>query len=436
LGDQQQYHNGVVPSLIVCYIVCYSSSRRAALQRKAQHIPLSSGLKGGSPGCLPVQYIAFLAGNAKRVAPNMAPSENAQELLRMCLQSIHHLSRPYFYRISGDESVPGTLSFLLGVKESDLIAMFLLCGFYHEKRGIYLRTVFKMWVAATFKTGTVKVTIYKKEHYIKIGYGELPKRPADQAKEKIDPPRFRMMTADDQGKSSKDGLMLLFAERSAHQLHTTTETTASAPATPEATTATSASPVKSLWQKFDFSSPEKRKLAMELVSEMDTPQKATLMRELVKGSKISIECHNNTSKKFVHIPQCSNLSSAMSQNVKYKFVQEIVNTLGAGTEKVVDNLHNGALWLCRVLADLYKQEFTQSAARAGVVSISRMSPKGTAAMWTDAKLTKSKSRKISSHLLDWFKQPITAKESDVDAFAGKQHVFYGWLMAGWVHKDK
>jgi hypothetical protein len=159
LGDQQQYHNGVVPSLIVCYIVCYSSSRRAALQRKAQHIPLSSGLKGGSPGCLPVQYIAFLAGNAKRVAPNMAPSENAQELLRMCLQSIHHLSRPYFYRISGDESVPGTLSFLLGVKESDLIAMFLLCGFYHEKRGIYLRTVFKMWVAATFKTGTVKVTI-------------------------------------------------------------------------------------------------------------------------------------------------------------------------------------------------------------------------------------------------------------------------------------
>jgi hypothetical protein len=239
-----------------------------------------------------------------------------------------------------------------------------------------------------------------------------------------------MMTADDQGKSSKDGLMLLFAERSAHQLHTTTETTASAPATPEATTATSASPVKSLWQKFDFSSPEKRKLAMELVSEMDTPQKATLMRELVKGSKISIECHNNTSKKFVHIPQCSNLSSAMSQNVKYKFVQEIVNTLGAGTEKVVDNLHNGALWLCWVLADLYKQEFTQSAARAGVVSISRMSPKGTAAMWTDAKLTKSKSRKISSHLLDWFKQPITAKESDVDAFAGKQHVFYGWLMAG------
>ena len=51
-----------------------------------------------------------------------------------------------------------------------------------------------------------------------------------------------------------------------------------------------------------------------------------------------------------------------------------------------------------------------------VTCIFRMSPKATAAMWTDAKLTKTKSRKISSHLLDWFKQPITAKEPDVDAF--------------------
>jgi hypothetical protein len=46
----------------------------------------------------------------------------------------------------------------------------------------------------------------------------------------------------------------------------------------------------------------------------------------------------------------------MLQNMKHKFVQEIVlNTLGVGTETVIDNLHNGALWLCRILADLYKQ---------------------------------------------------------------------------------
>jgi hypothetical protein len=51
-----------------------------------------------------------------------------------------------------------------------------------------------------------------------------------------------------------------------------------------------------------------------------------------------------------------------------------------------------------------------------------MSPKATAAMWTDVKLTKTKSRKIPSHLLDWLKQPITAKEPDVDALAGQNRV--------------
>jgi hypothetical protein len=45
-----------------------------------------------------------------------------------------------------------------------------------------------------------------------------------------------------------------------------------------------------------------------------------------------------------------------------------------------------------------------------------MSAKATGARWTDAKVTKRKSRKISAHLYDWFKKPITAKELDVDAY--------------------
>ncbi len=68
------------------------------------------------------------------------------------------------------------------------------------------------------------------------------------------------------------------------------------------------------------------------------------------------------------------------------------------------------------MQDLFGLEFTHSAARAGVSCNSRMSPKPTAAMRTDVKLTKTKSRKILSHLVDCFKQPITAKEPDVDAF--------------------
>jgi hypothetical protein len=160
-----------------------------------------------------------------------------------------------------------------------------------------------------------------------------------------------MLTAVDLGKSSKASLMRLLDN---NQPQTTKETTAATTTATPTTTTTAApahSPVK-LIQHFNITSPEKPKLAMELVCEMDTPQKAPLMRKLVKGSTITIETLNNSPKKFIHIPQCSNESSAMLQNVKYRFVQEIVSTLGAGTDKVVDNLHNGALWLCRILADL------------------------------------------------------------------------------------
>jgi hypothetical protein len=42
-----------------------------------------------------------------------------------------------------------------------------------------------------------------------------------------------------------------------------------------------------------------------------------------------------------------NEASAMLQIIKYKFLQEVVNILGAGAENVVDGLHKGVLWLCR-----------------------------------------------------------------------------------------
>jgi hypothetical protein len=126
---------------------------------------------------------------------------------------------------------------------------------------------------------------------------------------------------------------------------------------------------------------------------MDTPEKVLLMRELVKGSTFVIECHNNQPKKFVHIPQCSSEASAMSQAATYKFIHEIVDTLGAGADQVAGSWNKGALWLCRGLTDTFKAEYVQTAARAGITCISRM--------WTDAKLTKRKSQKISAHLLDF-----------------------------------
>jgi hypothetical protein len=109
---------------------------------------------------------------------------------------------------------------------------------------------------------------------------------------------------------------------------------------------------------------------------------------------------------------------------KYKFIQEIVQTLGAGAaKKVADSLNKGALWLLRGLAHLFRAELVQWASHAGITCISRMSPEATSAMWTDAKMTKSKSQKIYEHLLDWFKKPIIAKEPDVDyAFGTRPQV--------------
>ena len=99
---------------------------------------------------------------------------------------------------------------------------------------------------------------------------------------------------------------------------------------------------------------------------MDTPQKAPLMREIVKGySTMFIETYNNQQKCFVHIPKCLTEASTMSQMIKYKFVQEMVNILGGGAANVVGGLHKGALWLCRGMQDLFGLEFAHSAARAG-----------------------------------------------------------------------
>ena len=67
-------------------------------------------------------------------------------------------------------------------------------------------------------------------------------------------------------------------------------------------------------------------------------------------------------------------------------------------------------------------EFVQSAARAGITCVSIMSAEAAGAMWTDVKLTKWKLQKISAHLLDWFKKPVTAKEPDADSFGTRPRI--------------
>jgi hypothetical protein len=165
------------------------------------------------------------------------------------------------------------------------------------------------------------------------------------------------MQTDPKGQLSKDSLMLLFDKPPQTQT-TESPVPGSAPETPSTTPAVAAaaspllrqpsdySPVK-LAQRFNILTLDKPKLVMKLICNMDTPQKAPLMREIVKGSStMFIETHNNQQKCFVHIPKCSTEASAMLQMIKYKFVQEIVNILGGGAVNVVGGLHKGAIWLC------------------------------------------------------------------------------------------
>jgi hypothetical protein len=183
----------------------------------------------------------------------------------------------------------------------------------------------------------VKVTTFcypgsphKKIQLFKIGLGEHLSRPASQLKEKLDPPTFQMQT-DPEGQSNKDSLLvLLFNKPPQTQAAATTKTAATlAPdltrATPFNTTSTAASsPLRvssyfpeQLSSRFNIASPNKPKLAMELIFEMDTSPKMPLMRDFVKGSTTLIETHKDQPKSFVDIPKCWNEAYALSQTIKY-----------------------------------------------------------------------------------------------------------------------
>jgi hypothetical protein len=246
-------------------------------------------------------------------------------LLQTCLKSIHERTRQYYYRITAEKNIPGCLSFLLSITEADIVEIFKICGFYNEKKITFPWNDFDMWVAASFKKGTMEFTKCsspearnKKIPLLNLGTGTHPIWPGAQVKEKLDPPSFQMQSAE--GQSSKDSLMALFGKppgtalfdippsTKAAAIHTNTETTA-ATNTATAAAASTLIPVK-LSLQFKISSPTKSRLVMELIYMMATPQKVPLMRELVKGSTLSVQTHTNQSKKYVHIPKCSSEASA------------------------------------------------------------------------------------------------------------------------------
>jgi hypothetical protein len=92
------------------------------------------------------------------------PAENSKELLQQCLQTVHDHSRCYFYCVSAEESIPGSLSYLLFIGEAELVEIFKICGFYNDNIGVFRLAAFRTWIAATFEAGTVEVATLEGNH--------------------------------------------------------------------------------------------------------------------------------------------------------------------------------------------------------------------------------------------------------------------------------
>jgi hypothetical protein len=96
-------------------------------------------------------------------------------------------------------------STLLGISEAKLVDIFEICGFYNKKISGFLPTDFQQWLAASFDSGTVEVTSFKKTTLIKIGKRIASKKPTSQ---KGEPLRFRIRNTPE-AKSSRDSLLKL-----------------------------------------------------------------------------------------------------------------------------------------------------------------------------------------------------------------------------------
>jgi hypothetical protein len=97
-------------------------------------------------------------------------------------------------------------------------------------------------------------------------------------------------------------------------------------------------------QKVNIRRPDKAALlVMELVRDMKSPEKVPVRRQLLGGPNVTIHSLNNKMKKYIHIHQCKDGTSADTALRKYKVVKQIVETVGSGI-KSPEGLDVGALY--------------------------------------------------------------------------------------------
>jgi hypothetical protein len=348
--------------------------------------------------------------------------DKAKLLLARCLVSLNMINGAYFYVAIGSASIPGSLSHLLCVTDQQLMTIYQSCGFFNVKRNCFSDTIFQGFIEGL--NVQISITRYKKPTskiwslLVKIGQGSYPAKPLQQVRNELQPPNHRLKKEERQLVTS---LLKLCCPDATHLMPSEDTATTSIDA-PMSLLDITTNSTSTMCQKFNIRTPDKAALVMELVGEMKSPEMVPVRRQLLGGgSKVTIHYLNNKTKRYIHVPQCKDGASAHTALRDYKVVEQIVETIGGGVRSP-EGLDVGALWFGKRLAETNPDEFTTCSSRAGITVTARMSPEATAAMWNDALVTKTKQRKISKHLFHWFGQPITAKEKDVDALAGKVYV--------------
>ncbi len=140
--------------------------------------------------------------------------ERAQSLLARCLILLDNIVGPYFYEAIGSSIIPSSLSNLLCITDTQLMAIYLPCGFYSVKRNHFIDSIFQAFIEA-FDI-PIGITRYRdpkrriRSLLIKIGQGAYPAKPLQQKRDQLQPPirRFYQCMEDTSEKLRKiDRLM-------------------------------------------------------------------------------------------------------------------------------------------------------------------------------------------------------------------------------------
>jgi hypothetical protein len=74
--------------------------------------------------------------------------ERAQSTLARCLILLNNIDGPYFYEAIGSSIIPGRLSHLLCITDTQLMAIYQSCGFYGVKRDHFIDSIFQAFIEA------------------------------------------------------------------------------------------------------------------------------------------------------------------------------------------------------------------------------------------------------------------------------------------------